>query len=213
MSDAADWTRNPIVLEGAVVRLEPLTLEHVPLLCEVALDPSLWRWTLSDVRTPADMREYVRTALLRRERGVGYPFATMERATGKVIGSTRYHAIEPAHRRLEIGYTFVAPAWQRTAVNTEAKYLMMRYAFEVLDMHRVEFKTDVLNERSRRALLRIGATEEGVLRGHSIAASGRIRDTIYYSVLAHEWPAVKRALEARLAAPSRDTAEDAPRPG
>ena len=186
------------MLEGEVVRLEPLAPTHVPALCEVGLEPSLWRWTLSSVRTPEDMRDYVSSALAAREQGTGYPFVTVERASGRVVGSTRYHAIEPAHRRVEIGYTFVAPAWQRTAVNSEAKYLMMRHAFEVLDMHRVEFKTDVLNEKSRRALLGIGATEEGVLRGHSIAASGRIRDTIYYSVLAPEWPAVRRMLEARL---------------
>ena len=194
------WTNADITLEGAFVRLEPLTLEHVTPLCEVALEPDVWRWTLSKVATPDDMRRYVANALRLRERGIGYPFATIERASGRVVGSTRYHAIEPAHRRLEIGYTFVAPAWQRSAVNTEAKYLMLRHAFESLDQHRVEFKTDVLNERSRNALLRIGATEEGVLRGHSITDDGRIRDTIYFSILAPEWPAVKRRLEERLAA-------------
>ena len=187
-----------IVLEGNVVRLEPLTLAHVAALCEVALDAELWRWTLSRVRTRDDMTRYVQKALDLRERGVGYPFATIDRRSGRVVGSTRFQPIEPEHRRLEIGYTFIAPAWQRTAVNTSAKYLMMQHAFEVMGMHRVEFKTDVLNTRSRSALRRIGATEEGILREHSITEDGRIRDTIYYSVLEQEWPDVRTMLERRL---------------
>jgi RimJ/RimL family protein N-acetyltransferase len=201
MTSSRVWTPTDITLEGTVVRLEPLSMEHVAPLCEVALEPGVWHWTLSNVRTPDDMRRYAERALSSRARGIGYPFVTIERASGTVVGSTRYHAIEPDHRRLEIGYTFVAPAWQRTAVNTEAKYLMLRHAFESLGMHRVEFKTDVLNRRSRDALLRIGATEEGVLRGHSITEDGRIRDTIYYSILAPEWPEARRRLEERLAAP------------
>lgn len=196
----SDWTRDRIVLDGAVVRLEPLAPGHVPALCDVGLDAELWRWTLAQVRSPEDMRRYVERALAHREQGTGYPFVTIERARDRVIGSTRYHAIEPAHRRLEIGYTFVARAWQRTAVNTEAKYLMLRHAFEALGMHRVEFKTDVLNRKSRDALLRIGAVEEGVLRGHSITEGGRIRDTLYFSILAPEWPAAKARLERNLSA-------------
>lgn len=187
-----------IVLEGNVVRLEPLTTEHVPALCEVALDADLWRWTLARVRTRDDMTRYVEKALAARDAGIGYPFATVERRSGRVVGGTRFQPIEPEHRRLEIGYTFVARAWQRTAVNTEAKYLMMRHAFEVMGMHRVEFKTDVLNATSRNALLRIGAVEEGILREHSITDDGRIRDTIYYSVLEQEWPGVRTMLERRL---------------
>lgn len=196
---APAWVREPLVLEGDVVRLEPLELEHVAPLAEVALDPEIWRWTLSNPETPEDLRRYVESALALRAAGSGYPFATIERASGRVVGSTRYHAIEPAHRKLEIGYTFVAPAWQRSAVNTEAKYLMLRHAFETLGMNRVEFKTDALNERSRAALLRIGAREEGTLRGHAITDRGRIRDSVYFSVLASEWPEVKRRLEEKLA--------------
>lgn len=187
-----------IVLDGNVVRLEPLTMSHVPALCEVALDPELWRWTLAQVHTRDDMTRYVEKAIALRDAGLGHPFATIERRSGRVVGSTRFQPIEPEHRRLEIGYTFVARPWQRTAVNTEAKYLMMKHAFEVLDMHRVEFKTDVLNATSRNALLRIGAVEEGILREHSIAQDGRIRDTIYYSVLEQEWPDVRAMLERRL---------------
>ena len=187
-----------ITLDGNVVRLEPLRREHVDALCEVALDPELWRWTLSRVHTREDMERYVERALALREAGSAHPFATIERRSGRVVGSTRFQPIEVEHRRLEIGYTFVARPWQRTAVNTEAKYLMMKHAFEAMNMHRVEFKTDVLNRTSRAALLRIGATAEGVLREHSITADGRIRDTIYYSVLEQEWPDVCAALERRL---------------
>ena len=187
-----------IVLEGSTVRLEPLALAHLPALAEVALDPELWRWTLSLVRTADDLTRYVEKALALRDAGVGYPLATIERRSGRVVGSTRFQPIEPAHRRLEIGYTFIARPWQRTAINTEAKYLMMKHAFEVMGMHRVEFKTDVLNTASRTALLRIGATDEGILREHSITDSGRIRDTIYFSVLEQEWPSVRAGLERRL---------------
>ncbi len=144
------------------------------------------------------MRAYVEAALLDAEQGTALPFATIERASGRVVGSTRYLAIEPAHRRLEIGYTWVAPSWQRSAINTEAKLLMLAHAFERLGCHRVEFKTDALNERSRTALLGIGTVEEGTLRQHMITQGGRRRDTVYYSVLDGEWPAVRRLLTERL---------------
>jgi RimJ/RimL family protein N-acetyltransferase len=144
------------------------------------------------------MESYVRGALAEQEAGQALPFATIDKASGRVVGSTRFAAIEPQHRRVEIGWTWVAPRWQRTPVNTEAKYLMLRHAFEQWGCVRVEFKTDVLNTRSRQALLRIGAKEEGTLRSHMITATGRIRDTVYFSVLASEWPAVRAALNAKL---------------
>ncbi len=188
----------PVVLEGAFVRLEPLALAHLPGLVAVGLEPDLWRWTTQVVRTPAEMEAYVRGALAEQEAGRALPFATVEQASGQVIGSTRFAAIEPSHRRVEIGWTWLGPRWQRTPANTEAKYLMLRHAFEQWGCVRVEFKTDVLNTRSRQALLRIGAKEEGVLRSHLITATGRIRDTVYFSILASEWPAVRATLEARL---------------
>ena len=186
-------------LSGTTIRLEPLTLDHVPGLCAVGLDPELWRWMTSRVDDEADMERYVRTALRAYESGTALPFATVEQASGRVIGSTRFGAIARPFRRVEIGWTWIARPWQRTAVNTEAKYLMLRHAFEVEDCIRVEFKTDVLNTASRNALLRIGAQEEGVLRDHVITERGRVRDTIYFSILAREWPAVKSMLEQRLA--------------
>ena len=195
---SSDWLREPLVLEGESVRLEPLAIDHVPALAEVGLDPELWRWTLSTQRTLDDMRRYVGAALAMRAAGAGFPFATIERASGRVVGSTRYCAYEPAHRRIEIGYTFLAPAWQRTSLNTEAKYLMLRHAFEVLELNRVEFKTDALNAKSRAALLRIGAREEGTLRSHLVTDGGRVRDSVYFSVIASEWPGVRADLEEKL---------------
>ena len=191
----------PVTLEGRHVRLEPLSLAHHDRLCAVGLDAELWRWGLSTLATPADMRAYIETALAWQAQGTALPFAIVARTTGQVVGSTRYANIERADRRLEIGWTWLARAAQRTPANTEAKYLLLRHAFEVLGCIRVEFKTDVLNERSRAALLRIGAKQEGILRSHMITASGRIRDSMYFSIVAGEWPVVKAGLEQKLARP------------
>jgi RimJ/RimL family protein N-acetyltransferase len=187
-----------ITLEGTVVRLEPLRIEHLDALCQVGLDPEIWRWTHSNVRSRDDMQRYVETALTEQHRGAALPFATVERQGGLVVGSTRFGNIDMANRHLEIGWSWIAPPWQRSAINTEAKYLMLRHAFETVGCMRVEFKTDVLNTRSRQALLRIGAKEEGILRQHMITATGRLRDTVYYSILDHEWPAIKGELERKL---------------
>lgn len=187
------------VLEGQHVRLEPLDVRHLDGLCAVGLDPELWHWEVIRKRSREDMQVYVRKALDERQRGVSLPFATVFLETGQVIGSTRYLNMDPANRRVEIGATWIGRPWQRTAVNTEAKYLMLRHAFEVLRCFRVELKTDVLNERSRRAILRLGAKEEGILRRHVVTDTGRVRDTMYYSILDSEWPPVKSHLQAKLA--------------
>ena len=188
----------PVTLEGKHVRLEPLSLAHHAALCEVGLDEDVWRWIAAPVRTPEEMRRYIETALAEQAAGTALPFATVERASGRAIGSTRYGNIDRSNRRVEIGWTWIARPWQRTAVNTEAKYLMLRHAFETLGCIRVELKTDSLNERSRNAILRIGAQEEGTFRNHMITASGRIRHTVYYSIVDSEWPAVKASLEEKL---------------
>ena len=188
----------PIVLEGDFVRLEPMTLGHHAGLSEVGLDPEIWRYTLTLVRTPDDMRSYMESALELQRDGTTLPFVTIERSSGRIVGSTRFGNYDPANRRIEIGWTWIAPPWQRTAINTEAKYLMLSRAFERLGCVRVELKTDVLNTRSRQAMLRIGATEEGVLRKHSLVWDGRYRDSIYYSILDEEWPGVKQQLEKML---------------
>ena len=188
----------PLTLEGRHVRLEPLTTDHVASLTEVGLDDDLWTWIPAPVRTAEEMSNYVETALRERASGTALPFVLVEKASGRVIGSTRYANIERVHHRLEIGWTWVARPWQRTAINTEAKYLLLRHAFESLKCIRVELKTDSLNERSRAAILRIGAREEGTFRNHMITASGRIRHTVYFSVVDAEWPGVKARLENRL---------------
>ena len=188
----------PVTLEGKCIRLEPLSLAHHAALCHVGLDQDVWRWITAPVRTPEEMRAYIETALAELAAGTALPFATIERASGRAIGSTRYGNIDCSNRRVEIGWTWIARPWQRTAVNTEAKYLMLRHAFETLGCIRVELKTDSLNERSRKAILRIGAQEEGTFRNHMITASGRIRHTVYYSIIDSEWPAVKAGLEEKL---------------
>lgn len=186
----------PVTLEGRHVRLEPLTTEHHADLCEAGLDEELWRWIPQQVRSPADMRAYIETALRALADGLALPFATVERTTGRAIGSTRFGNIDRGNRRLEIGWTWIGRRWQRSAVNTEAKYLMLRHAFETLGAMRVELKTDSLNERSRRAILRLGAVQEGTFRKHMLTESGRIRHTVYFSIIDEEWPAVKARLEA-----------------
>jgi N-acetyltransferase len=192
---------SPVTLAGRWVRLVPLSLQHVPALWAVADDDDIWRWTLSHPRSEDDLRRYVQEALEMQARGGAIPFATTEAATGRVIGSTRFHNVDPHHRRVEIGYTWLARDWQRTPANTEAKYLMLRHAFESLGCVRVELRTNALNQRSRNAILRIGATEEGTLRRHMVNDEGVYRDTVYFSILDHEWPGVKERLEARLARP------------
>ncbi len=188
----------PVVLEGRHVRLEPLSQAHHADLAAAGLGGELWRWIPTPVRTPEEMSAYIATALDEQARGVSLPFALIEKASGRAIGSTRYGNIDRAHHRVEIGWTWVAPPWQRTAVNTEAKYLLLRHAFETLGCIRVELKTDSLNERSRNAILRIGAREEGTFRNHMITSTGRIRHTVYFSILDSEWPAVKSGLQSRM---------------
>ena len=187
---------DPIPLRGAHVTLEPLHPRHLPDLAIVALDEELWRWTVARVRTPAELDAYVSAALDEQRRGVSLPFALV--ADVHAIGSTRYGNVDARNRRVEIGWTWVGRPWQRSAVNTEAKLLLLRHAFETLGCVRVELKTDRLNERSRTAIRRLGAVEEGILRRHMLTESGRWRDTVYYSVLEEEWPAVRGVLERKL---------------
>jgi RimJ/RimL family protein N-acetyltransferase len=195
----AKRTLEPVVLEGSRVRLEPFTLDHVPGLAEVALDPAIWQWTLARPTSEADLRAWAEAALVGRDAGTEFPFATIDVATGRPIGSSRYMNIVLEHRRLEIGWTWVAPAWQRTGANREAKLLMLGHAFDDLGCRRVEFKTDSLNEPSRTALLGIGATFEGIFRNHMVMPGGRMRHSAYYSVIDDEWPSVRAGLERSLA--------------
>jgi len=193
----------PITLEGRAVRLEPLSMAHHAQLCEAGLDFDLWHWTTQNVRTPEDMRTYIEQALSDQARGTALPFATLDQVSGKVIGSTRYLNIDVSNLRVEIGATWLTKNLQRTAANTEAKYLMLRHAFEKLGCIRVELKTDSLNQRSREAILRLGAQEEGTLRNHMLTWTGRIRHTVYFSIIDAEWPKVKARLEGMMARKAR----------
>jgi N-acetyltransferase len=188
-----------ITLEGRHVRLEPLTQAHHAQLCAVAFDDELWKLTTTIIRTPDDMKKYIDAALKDFSDGKALPFAIIDKSSNKAVGSTRFGNIERAHHRLEIGWTWIAREWQRTAVNTEAKYLLLSHAFDTLGCMRVEFKTDSTNSRSRNALMRIGAKEEGVFRNHMITPGGRIRHSVYFSIIDSEWPEVKNELEKKLA--------------
>lgn len=191
----------PLTLEGSVVRLEPIRRELASLFWDVAQNDlaDIFRWIPYPMQTRDDFEKLIDKAFAEQERGESVVFATVERNSGRTVGSTRFMNIDRANKRAEIGSTWIAPAWQRTAVNTEAKYLMLRHAFEVWRCIRVELKTDALNQKSRNAILRIGAKEEGTLRRHLVTSSGRVRDTVYFSILDSEWLEVRARLEFRLA--------------
>lgn len=188
----------PVTLEGPRVRLEPLALKHLDALVKFGLNEDLWRYRTDVVSTRDEMRAYIEKLLAKQAQGEELGFAVIERASGAVCASTRLMSIDVANRGVEIGGTFIDPHWQRTFVNTECKYLLLRHAFETWKCIRVFLKTDSLNEQSRRAILRLGAREEGTLRNHMIMPGGRYRHSIYFSILDSEWPAVKAGLEAKM---------------
>lgn len=187
------------VLEGQHVRLEPLAIHHCVRLTEIGCAVEVWRHLTTRFESEADMREFIETALKWQREGTAVPFATIDKTSGLAVGSTRFANIAREHKRVEIGWTWLAPAWQRTAVNTEAKYLMLRHAFESWGCGRVELKTNARNQTSRRAIARIGAKEEGTLRNHMLNPDGTFRDTVYFSIIESEWSDVKRSLEEKLA--------------
>ncbi len=189
------------ILSGTRIRLEPLAAVHLPGLALAIEDGALWTLPVTLVPHPDELDEFLAAAAAQFVAGRELTFATIEQASGRVVGSTRFRCIESAHRRVEIGFTFIAQSFQRTPVNTEAKFLMLRHAFEVWGVNRVELLTDVLNHRSRTAIARLGAQEEGVLRQHMVMREGRIRDSVLFSIVASEWPAVNAALRNKLAAP------------
>ena len=194
---------SPVTLEGPTVRLEPLDPRHLDGLCRVGLDPELWRLTVNRVTDRAAMERYLAEAWAEQRTGTMLPFATVDRASGQVIGSTRFGNASPANRRVEIGWTWLGRPWQRTGVNTEAKYLMLRHAFEVWDCIRVELKTSARNQQSRTAIARLGAREEGILRHHMINPDGSLRDSVFYSILREEWPGIRARLESMMVSPGR----------
>jgi RimJ/RimL family protein N-acetyltransferase len=187
-----------VTLEGRLVRLEPMSPTHLDGLAKVAFDPTIWMWTLARPTDRARLETWMSTAIANREAGTELPFVTIDLATGEPIGSSRYLNIVPEHRRLEIGWTWVATGSQRRGANREAKLLMIDHAIERLGCHRVEFKTDSRNEKSRAALLGIGATFEGIFRNHMVMPDGPLRHSAYYSVIDNEWPEVKARLLASI---------------
>jgi len=179
--------------------MEPLAARHLDDLARVAFDEAVWRWTIGGPLDEAGLRAWFKQARANADATTEVPFATIDLASGRAIGSSRYMTIAPEHRRLEIGWTWVGTAFQRTGANREAKLLQLTHAFETLGAERVEFKTHARNAQSRTALLGIGATFEGVLRHHTIMPDGSHRDSAFYGVIAPEWPAVKARLEGLLA--------------
>ncbi len=189
----------PVVLQGKYVRLEPMTEAHVPGLAEIGVGQPFWDFMLyGDMNSDDDMRKWVLDILSRSQRGTDLPFAVIHLASGRVAGATRYLNILLKDRGLEIGGTWYGLEFQRTPVNTECKYLLLRHAFETLGCIRVQLKTDLRNERSQKAIERLGAVKEGVLRNHMILPDGRIRHSVFYSILDTEWPGVKKRLEGML---------------
>jgi N-acetyltransferase len=188
-----------VVLQGKYVRLEPMGEAHIPGLAEIGVGQDFWDFMLyGKMETEADMANWVREILSRAEKGGDLPFAVIHLASGRVAGATRYLNIMPQDRGLEIGGTWYGPEFQRTAVNTECKYLLLQHAFETLGYIRVQLKTDLRNEPSQKAIERIGAKKEGVLRNHMILPDGRYRHSVFYSILDTEWLEVKNRLEEKM---------------
>jgi len=195
----SDLWKMPVTLTGRHVRVEPMTEAHVPGLAAIGCDDRIWALMLYGlIRSEADMRVWVRDILERQAEGTDLPFVVVHLASGRIAGATRYLEMRPEHKALEIGGTWYGLDFQRTAVNTECKYLLLKYAFETLGCVRVQFKADSRNVRSLRAIERLGATREGVLRNHYIMPDGAHRDSVYYSVLDQEWPTVRQKLESLL---------------
>jgi N-acetyltransferase len=191
----------PVTLSGQYVQLEPLAMSHFDQLWAIGQDAELWKWTPYQITTPDKMHAYIQAALDGQEISTGLPFVTVWQATNQIVGCTRFGNIDTGNRHAEIGWTWIDRRWQRTPVNTEAKFLMLQHAFEEWRCLRVAFKADELDARSQRAIERLGAQREGVSRQHVITESGRIRSSVYYSIINDEWPPVKAHLQALLARP------------
>jgi len=192
-------TFEPVVLEGKHVRLEPLGEQHKEGVCRAISDGELWNIFVTIVPHPDGIDQFLANAKNAQERGEGLTFATIAKGDNDLVaGSTRFMNANLANKRVEIGFTFLGKTWQRSPINTEAKLLMLTHAFETLGLNRVEFMTDYLNTASRRAILRLGAKEEGVLRNHVVMPNGRVRDSVVFSIIKNEWPGVKQNLEYKL---------------
>lgn len=187
-----------VTLEGKFVRLEPLSLKHKEGLCDAIFDGELWNLYVTLVPHPDNIDSFFNYAQESFESGDGLSFAIIEKGTGKVVGSTRFMKANLPNKRVEIGYTFLSSSWQKTSINTEAKYLMLGHAFETLNLNRIELITDYLNQSSRNAIMRLGAKEEGILRSHMVMPNGRVRDSVLFSIVKHEWVGIKQHLAFKL---------------
>ncbi len=188
----------PVVLEGAIARLEPLAPGHLAALAEIAFETGIWRWMTTWVRTEADLERWMAAALAQSAESRSMAWVTFDRRTGRAAGSTRFLDIDPYHRTLEIGHTWLAPEFQHTGLNQEAKYLQLRHAFEEMGMRRVAFKTHHENVQSQRAIMALGAQAEGLFRNHLRMPDGSARHTMWFSIIEEDWPQVKARLEARM---------------
>ena len=197
--DTASTPPTP-TLEGTHVRLEPMTIKHLEALAEIAFDPQIWQYMITWVRTRDDLRAWIESALAREAEGAAMPWVTVDKATGQVMGSTRFYDLDMHHGTTELGHTWLTPRAHGTAINPEAKLLQLRYAFETLGLVRVELRTHHENRRSQAAIRKLGATFEGFFRNHYRMPDGSRRHSVYYSITDAEWPAVKAGLEQRLLA-------------
>lgn len=198
----AAWDRlreGTLTLTGKRAKLVPMAASHSEGLYEASRNPEIWTYMTLPMRDPADMERLVREALQARAQGSEFPFVIVDQETERIVGSTRFMEITPAHRALEIGWTWLSPDVWRTRINTECKYLLLSYGFETLQAIRIQLKTDSRNLRSQQAIERLGAVREGVLRHHRLLPDGYRRDTVYFSILEAEWPAIKARLEHFLA--------------
>ena len=186
----------PIILENDFVQLRPLSVEHYQQLLPIAMEKSLWQFTGACVENEDDFKRYFDTALAEKEAGSSYPFAVFNKRTNQYAGSTRYANISLPNKRLEIGWTWHHPSVQGSGINKACKFLLLSYGFETLQLNRIELKTSLLNEKSQRAMLKIGAVKEGVLRRHMITEKGAVRDTVYFSFIKEEWLGIKQAIFA-----------------
>ena len=195
----ATMNMEPVTLTGQRAQLVPMDEAHAPGLFEAGRHPGIWKYMpVVPIETPAQMRQSVQDALTDQARGTSLPFTILDRQGGRIVGSTRFSEISLPHRQAEIGWTWLTPTAQRTRINTECKYLLLRHAFETMDLIRVQLKADARNQRSLRAMERIRAVREGVLRRHRILPDGFVRDSVYYSVIAEEWLQTKAHLERLL---------------
>jgi RimJ/RimL family protein N-acetyltransferase len=194
MNNPTEIIKSEIVLENHHALLKPLSLDFLDELSEIALDKSLWALGMSRIENKTDLKNYIQKALKERSAGQSYPFVIFDKLKNRCAGSTRYGNISMENRRVEIGWTWIGKDFQGTGLNKACKFELLKFAFEKLECNRVELKTDALNQQSRKAMEKIGASFEGLLRSHQITSTGRIRDSVYYSIIASEWPEIKAAL-------------------